>query len=97
MKKVWIILILFFIGLCFSNDLSPYKSIKKNPMKLTYLKSGIALSGANASATKELMGNFYKEMKTQPNYATALKEAKLEMIKQNMHPFFWAAFVVNGL
>ena len=57
----------------------------------------MSLWSVNDQATKELMSSFYKEMQTKTDYASALKEAKLKMIKQNMHPFFWAPFVVNGL
>jgi len=57
----------------------------------------MSLWSVNDQATKELMSSFYKKVKTEPNYAKALKEAKLNLIKQNMHPFFWAPFVVSGL
>jgi len=57
----------------------------------------MSLWSVNDQATKELMSSFYKKVKTEPNYVKALKEAKLNMIKQNMHPFFWAPFVVSGL
>jgi len=57
----------------------------------------MSLWSVNDQATKELMSSFYKQMQTQPNYATALKQAKLKMIEQGMHPFFWAPFVLSGL
>jgi len=48
-------------------------------------------------ATKELMTSFYQEMKENKNYAQALKAAKLKMIEDGRHPFYWGAFVVSGL
>ncbi len=57
----------------------------------------MSLWSVDDQATKELMTSFYQEMKRNPSYAKALKAAKLKMIKQGMHPFYWAAFVVSGL
>jgi len=57
----------------------------------------ISLWTVDDNATKELMSSFYKKMLHTKSYSKALKEAKLEMIKQNMHPFYWAPFVVSGL
>jgi CHAT domain-containing protein len=49
------------------------------------------------SATKELMVNFYQNIKDGLGYSSAMKEAKLKMIKDGIHPFYWGAFVVDGL
>lgn len=57
----------------------------------------VSLWTVNDQATKELMISFYQEMKQTPSYAKALKAAKLKMIENDIHPFYWAAFVVNGL
>jgi CHAT domain-containing protein len=43
------------------------------------------------------MSSFYREMKATKNYAEALKTAKLKMITEGRHPFYWGAFVVSGL
>jgi CHAT domain-containing protein len=48
------------------------------------------------NATKNLMESFYKEQRANKNYVKSLKEAKLQMIHQNLHPFFWAPFVISG-
>jgi len=48
-------------------------------------------------ATKELMSSFYRGIEEKKSYAKALKAAKLKMIREGRHPFFWGAFVVNGL
>ena len=43
------------------------------------------------------MTSFYQEMQENKNYAEALKAAKLKMIAEDRHPFYWGAFVVSGL
>jgi CHAT domain-containing protein/Tfp pilus assembly protein PilF len=51
----------------------------------------------NDKSTSDLMGNFYRFLAQGRNKAQALRLAKLEMIKSRYsHPFFWAAFVLNG-
>ena len=57
----------------------------------------MSLWSVDDQATKELMTSFYQEMKRNKNYAKALKAAKLKMIKEGRHPFYWGAFVVSGL
>ena len=57
----------------------------------------MSLWSVDDQATKELMTSFYQEMKENKNYAEALKAAKLKMIDEGRHPFYWAAFVVSGL
>lgn len=58
----------------------------------------MSLWSVDDNATQELMSSFYgKFKKYNNNYSKALKEAKLEMIKKNMHPFYWAAFVMSGM
>ena len=57
----------------------------------------MSLWSVNDEATKELMTSFYQEMNENKNYANALKVAKLKMIAEGRHPFYWAAFVVSGL
>ena len=56
-----------------------------------------SLWSVDDQATKELMTSFYQEMKENKNYAEALKAAKLKMIAEDRHPFYWGAFVVSGL
>ncbi|HIP36221.1 MAG TPA: CHAT domain-containing protein [Crocinitomix sp.] len=57
----------------------------------------MSLWSVDDNATKELMVSFYEQIKEKPNYALALKEAKLKMIGEDMHPFYWGGFVVLGL
>ena len=48
--------------------------------------------------TVNLMSTFYEGLKdkNQPNYNTLLKNSKIEMIKQDLHPYYWAGFIING-
>jgi len=57
----------------------------------------MSLWSVDDEATKELMTFFYQEMKENKNYAKALKAAKLKMVIEGKHPFYWGAFVVSGL
>jgi CHAT domain-containing protein len=49
-------------------------------------------------STADLMIDFYKNLKTAPDKSSALREAKLTMLKNPRfaHPHFWASFVVIG-
>lgn len=47
--------------------------------------------------TSDLMSGFYTEMKNTPDYAQALRDSKLKMIEQDLHPFYWAPFIISGV
>ena len=47
--------------------------------------------------TKELMEMFYKAQIENASYPEALRKSKIEMIKQDKHPYFWASFILNGI
>jgi len=48
-------------------------------------------------STSEIMPSFYRYLTAGKNKATALRLAKLEMLRSPYsHPFYWAAFVLNG-
>lgn len=49
-------------------------------------------------STADLMIDFYKNLKTAPDKSTALREAKLQMLKnlRFSHPHFWTSFVLIG-
>ncbi len=57
----------------------------------------MSLWSVDDKATKDLMTQFYKNISAGETYTTALKKAKLRMIKENMHPYYWAAFIMSGL
>jgi CHAT domain-containing protein len=48
-------------------------------------------------STSEIMPSFYRHLTAGNNKAKALRLAKLEMLRSaHSHPFYWAAFVLNG-
>jgi len=47
--------------------------------------------------TANLMKMFYQEQQNKNRYKTALREAKLKMIRDGLHPYYWGAFLINGL
>jgi len=57
----------------------------------------MSLWSVDDNATKELMIDFYRGINEHSNYARALREAKLKMIDEGRHPFYWGGFVLNGL
>ena len=66
-----------------------------------FIKAGaknivMSLWSVNDRQTTQLMEYFYRSMKNL-NYQDALREAKLQMIEQKLHPFYWSAFVLNGI
>jgi CHAT domain-containing protein/Tfp pilus assembly protein PilF len=51
----------------------------------------------NDKSTAELMPEFYRSLAAGNNKARSLRLAKLNMLKSRFsHPFYWAAFVLNG-
>ena len=46
--------------------------------------------------TAQLMEGFYRRWTGGTTEAQALREAKLELMKQGLPPLFWAAFLLNG-
>jgi len=47
--------------------------------------------------TMQLMKGFYQEVKKKQPYSEALRNSKLKMIKEDLHPFYWAAFIISGV
>jgi CHAT domain-containing protein len=70
------------------------------------LKRAFILSGAKtlvmslwsvpSKETVDLMTAFYALLSDGKTPAEALRQAKLNLMKQKPHPFFWAAFVLTG-
>lgn len=63
----------------------------------------VSLWPVASQPTERLMVAFYRHMRTGKDAATALREAKLEMLEraqksnsQEAHPFFWAPFILLG-
>jgi CHAT domain-containing protein/lipopolysaccharide biosynthesis regulator YciM len=56
----------------------------------------VSLWAVNDLSTSTLMGEFYRQLKTRPNKAQALRQAMLTTLKQYPHPSDWAAFTLIG-
>ncbi len=58
----------------------------------------MSLWSVSDSVTRELMANYYKNLKQGMGRGAALRQVQLEMMKKNnrQHPFYWAAFIQSG-
>lgn len=58
----------------------------------------MSLWAVSDHVTRELMTNYYKNLKNGMGRGFALRQAKLEMLKKQgrEHPFYWAAFIQSG-
>lgn len=70
-------------------------------LKRAFLLSGaktlvMSLWSVPSAETTELMTEFYSQMANGKHKAQALHEAKLKMMKQKPHPFYWGAFIMVG-
>ncbi|MCK9232930.1 MAG: CHAT domain-containing protein [Syntrophales bacterium] len=70
-------------------------------LKRAFLMSGaktlmMSLWNVPSAETTTLMTEFYTRMSRGALKASALREAKLKMMKQNPHPFYWGAFIMVG-
>ena len=57
----------------------------------------MSLWSVSDSETSKLMNDFYKNIQQNADYANALRKAKLKMIEEKLHPFYWGAFIVSGV
>ena len=57
----------------------------------------VSLWSVSDMGTKEFMKLFYKEIAKEKSYLEALREAKIEMIKQGIPIFIWSPFIMNGV
>lgn len=57
----------------------------------------MSLWSVSDKVSKDLIEQFYKNIKDGSSYTQALKSAKLEMIKQKLHPLYWAGFILSGM
>jgi CHAT domain-containing protein len=60
----------------------------------------ISLWNVNDKSTATIMTAFYKYLRSGMKKDTALRQSKLDYIKnasaRNTHPYFWAAFIPAG-
>jgi CHAT domain-containing protein/Tfp pilus assembly protein PilF len=55
----------------------------------------MSLWSVSDNQTALLMRYFYDSISSEKDYSMAFREAKLKMI--TMHPYFWSAFIINGI
>lgn len=55
----------------------------------------MSLWSVSTQKTAILMKKFYTNVQAKQDYATALQNAKLDMIKE--HPYYWSAFIMHGI
>jgi CHAT domain-containing protein/Flp pilus assembly protein TadD len=56
----------------------------------------VSLWAVDDNSTSVLMNAFYRNLQTNPNKATALRQAMLSTMKQHPEPIDWAAFTLIG-
>lgn len=56
----------------------------------------ISLWTVDDDATAQLMTTFYEHLRAEESPVAALRQAQLQMMETNAHPFFWAPFVLVG-
>jgi CHAT domain-containing protein/tetratricopeptide (TPR) repeat protein len=56
----------------------------------------VSLWGVDDASTRKLMRNYYAELARGTGRAEALRRAKLELLRQNHHPYYWAGFIPAG-
>ena len=83
-------------GVVDAKDTSSVASLPK-----TFIQAGsknvlMSLWSVDDNSTVELMKEFYADIKGNGKFNEVLREAKLKMIKDAKHPFYWAAFIMSG-
>ena len=48
------------------------------------------------ASTAEFLGNFYRQLKANPDRAVALQQAILETRQTHPHPYHWGGFALSG-
>jgi tetratricopeptide (TPR) repeat protein len=56
----------------------------------------VSLWSVDAKSTQELMVEFYKQLKSGTDKATALQEAQKKIMEKHPHPYYWAPFILVG-
>ena len=57
----------------------------------------MSLWSVSNQKTAMLMKKFYTNVQNNQDYNTALRNAKIKMINNNMHPYYWSAFIMHGI
>lgn len=56
----------------------------------------LSLWTVDDEATASMMSRFYERLRSGVRPAAALRDAQMQMLEQQSHPFFWSPFVLTG-
>jgi len=92
---------LVVLSACNTGVVDPRSTESVSGLAKAFIQAGakdivMSLWSVNDQSTKELMTSFYRQIDQKKSYIDALREAKLKMIRRNMHPYFWGPFILSG-
>jgi CHAT domain-containing protein len=91
------------LSACETGKVDPTNTSGISGLTKAFIQAGVknvimSLWKVNDDKTALLMERFYQESKdNNGSYAQALKQSKLKMVADDLHPFYWAGFVLSGL
>jgi len=98
---------LVVLSACDTGKVDPNNTNGVSGLTKAFIQAGannvvMSLWSVADTETLGLMQSFYQasednKHKNKRHYSRALKQSKLAMIKQGLHPYYWAAFVLSGL
>lgn len=93
---------LVVLSACQTGVVDPKSTENVSGLNKAFIQAGaknivMSLWSVADKETSELMSSFYKYIKENQNYSDSLRESKLEMIKEDLHPFYWAPFILSGM
>jgi len=92
---------LVVVSACETGMVNPKSTENVSALSKAFLQAGasnviVTLWTIADNETADIMKLFYQDLKNGKDVQEALKNSKLKMIKEEMHPFYWAGFVMNG-
>jgi CHAT domain-containing protein/pterin-4a-carbinolamine dehydratase len=94
---------LVVLSACETGKVNPESTTAVSGLTKAFIQAGakmvvMSLWSVADKETADLMKMFYQNSKNnQGNYPFSLKQSKLKMIKDGLHPYYWAGFVLSGL
>lgn len=92
---------LVVLSACQTAEVDPNSSESVSGLNKAFIQAGansviMSLWAVADKETMELMSNLYNNIKDNKSYSLSLRNSKLGMIKQNIHPYYWAPFIISG-
>lgn len=84
-------------GLVNVNSLDSISGLSKAFIQAGAKNIVVSLWSVSDMGTKDLMSIFYEEIQKGASYSEALKNTKLNMIKNGVPVFIWSPFILNGV